>query len=206
VSRFDNTQPELQAKWKRKFHSRRARWEDPIKINAWFKTVQKTRQAYGILDEDAYNFHATGFMMGVTATSKIGTSSDTTDRATVVQPGNRDWTTTIECINASGWSIPPFIILSGKLHQASWYRDLPANWVSAVRDNGWKTDELGLKWVKYFNRHTEERTTGAYKLLILDGHSSRATPKFDQFCAEHKITTLCMPPHTSHLLQPLNVS
>jgi hypothetical protein len=205
VSRFVNNQPELQTKWNRKFHSQRARCEDPVKIGAWFKLVEETRQAYGILDEDAYNFDETGFMMGVAATSKVVTSSDTIGQATAVQPGNRDWVTTIETINASGWSLPPFVILSGKMHQASWYRDLPADWVIAVSDNGWTTDELGLEWVKHFNRHTESRTKGAYRLLILDGHSSHATPEFDQYCAENKIITLCMPPHTSHLLQPLDV-
>jgi hypothetical protein len=55
-------------------------------------------------------------MMGVAATSKVVTSSDTVDRAVVVQPGNREWVTSIECINASGWCLPPFVILSGKLH------------------------------------------------------------------------------------------
>lgn len=88
VSRFVNNQPELQTKWNRKFHSQRARCEDPVKISAWFKLVEETRQAYGILDEDTYNFDKTGFMMGVAATSKVVTSSDTIGRATVVQPGN----------------------------------------------------------------------------------------------------------------------
>jgi hypothetical protein len=205
VSRFINNQPELQTKWNRKFHSQRARCEDPVKIGAWFKVVEETRQAYGILDEGLYNFDETGFMMGVAATSKVVTSSDTIGQATVVQPGNRDWAMTIECINASGWSIPPFVILSGKLHQASWYRNLPEDWVIAVSDNGWTTDELGLEWVKHFNQHTESHTKGAYRLLILDGHSSHATPEFDQYCADNKIITLCMPLHTSHLLQPLDV-
>ena len=205
VSRFINSQSELQTKWNRKFHSQRAKCEDPITINAWFKLVEETRQAHGIPDEDMYNFNETGFMMGVTATSKVVTSSDTIGRAVNVQPGNRDWVTAIEGINASGWSIPPFIILSGKLHQASWYRDLPTNWVIAVSDNGWTTDELGFEWLKHFDRHTASRTSGAYRLLIIDGHGSHATPEFDQYCTENKIITLCMPAHTSHLLQPLDV-
>jgi hypothetical protein len=167
--------------------------------------VEETRQAYRILDQDVYNFDETGFMMGVASTSKVVTSSDTIGRAVDVQPGNRDWVTTIECINALGWSIPPFVILSGKLHQASWYRNLPADWVIALSDNGWTNDGLGLEWIKHFNRYTKSCTVGAYRLLILDGHSSHATPEFDQFCTEHKIITLCMPPHTSHLLQPLDV-
>ncbi|EMD66390.1 hypothetical protein COCSADRAFT_34946 [Bipolaris sorokiniana ND90Pr] len=130
--------------------------------------------------------------MGVAGTSKVVTSSERVGRAVVVQPGNREWVTVIECVNASGWSLPPFVILSGK--------------TIGVSDNGWTTDELSIEWVKHFNQYTAARTAGVYRLLILDGHSSHATPEFDQYCAKNKIVTLCMPPHTSHLLQPLDVS
>ena len=205
VSRFVNSQSKLQTKWNRKVYSQRALCEDPVAILAWFNLVEETRQAYRILDTDTYNFDETGFMMGVAATSKVVTSSDTVGRAATVQPGNRDWVTTIECINASGWCLPPFVILSGKQHQASWYHHIPIDWVLAVSDNGWTTDELGVEWVKHFNRYTAPRTHGVYRLLILDGHSSHATPEFDQYCTENKIITLCMPAHTSHLLQPLDV-
>jgi hypothetical protein len=75
-----------------------------------------------------------------------------------------------------------------------------------VSDNGWTTDELGLKWLKHFDSYTEPRTVGAWRLLILDGHGSHATPEFNRYCTEHKIVSLCMPPHTSHLLQPLDVA
>jgi hypothetical protein len=206
VSRFVNSQSELQTKWNRKFYSQRACCEDPIAIAAWFKLVEETRQAHGILDNDVYNFDETGFMMGVAATSKVVTRLDTVGRATVVQLGNRDWVTTIECINASGWCLPPFVILSGKQHRVSWYQHLPLDCVIAVSDNGWTTDGLGVEWVKHSNRHIAPRTHGVYLLLILDDYSSHAPPKFDQYCTENKIITLCMPAHTSHLLQPLDVS
>jgi hypothetical protein len=206
VSRWIKRQSQLQTKWNRKFHSQRARCEDPVKIGAWFKLVQETREAYGILDVDTYNFDETGFMMGVAGTSKVVTSADHIGRAIDVQPGNRDWVTVIECINASGWCLPPFVILAGKLHQASWYTGLRRDWVIGLSDNGWTNDALGLAWIQHFNRLTEARTTGVYRLLILDGHGSHSTPEFDQFCTDHKIITLCMPPHTSHLLQPLDVS
>ena len=90
VLRFVNSQPKLQTKWSRKFHSQRARCEDPVKISAWFKLVEETCQAYRILDEDAYNFNEIRFIIGVAATLKVITSSDTIRRATIVQLGNRD--------------------------------------------------------------------------------------------------------------------
>ncbi|KAL6167035.1 hypothetical protein ACJQWK_06486 [Exserohilum turcicum] len=206
VSRFIQSQLELQTKWSRRLNSQRAQYEDPATIVAWFKLVEETRQTYGVLDQDIYNFDETGFAMGVASTSKVVTSSDRVSRAVVVQLGNREWVTVIECVNASGWSLPPFVILSGKVHQSSWYHNLPPDWTIGTSDNGWTTDQLGVEWVKHFNQHTTARTAGVYRLLILDGHGSHATPEFDQYCTKNKIITLCMPPHTSHLLQPLDVS
>ena len=46
---------------------------------------------------------------------------------------------------------------------------------------------------------------GEYRLLILDGHESHLHQDFKDYCLEHKILTLCMPPHSSHILQPLDV-
>ncbi|KAF2837674.1 hypothetical protein M501DRAFT_187004 [Patellaria atrata CBS 101060] len=57
-------------------------------------------------------------MMGVSATSKVVTNSDAIGRAILIQPGNREWSTVIECVNATGWAIPPFVILPGKCQTA----------------------------------------------------------------------------------------
>ena len=46
---------------------------------------------------------------------------------------------------------------------------------------------------------------GSHRLLILDGHESHKSLAFQDLCEENKIITLCMPPHASHILQPLDV-
>ncbi|KAF1925491.1 CENP-B protein, partial [Didymella exigua CBS 183.55] len=125
----------------------------------------------------------------------------------LVQPGDREWVTLIKGICAKGWSIPPFIIFSGKHHLSACYKEpsIPDNWVLNVSDNGWTNNKLGVKWLKHFDEHTKARTVGSYWLLILDGHESYNSVEFHQYCEEHRIITLCMPPHLSHLLQPLDV-
>jgi len=40
----------------------------------------------------------------------------------VTQPGNRTWTTVVECVNASGWALPPFVILEGKVYLEYYYQ------------------------------------------------------------------------------------
>jgi hypothetical protein len=92
---------------------------------------------------------------------------------------------------------------------AGWFTEienLPKDWRIEVSDNGWTTDEIGLRWLqKLFIPSTNSRVRGRFRLLILDGHSSHLTPQFDRICAENDIIPLCIPAHTSHLLQPLDV-
>jgi hypothetical protein len=47
--------------------------------------------------------------------------------------------------------------------------------------------------------------TGEYRLLILDSHESHLSVDFQLYCKENKIITLCMPSHSSHILQPLDI-
>jgi hypothetical protein len=146
-------------------------------------------------------------MMGVIASGMVVIGAERRANPNKVQLGNREWVTTIQSINAEGWALPPFIIVAGQYHLSSWYREssLPADWAIATIKNGWTDNETGLVWLKHFNRHTSKRSNGAYRILILDGHESHLSVAFEDFCKENKIITLCMPPHASHLLQPLDV-
>jgi hypothetical protein len=113
----------------------------------------------------------------------------------------------IQGVNAAGWAIPPFIILAAQYHLENWYREcnLLYDWRLITTENGWTTNEVGLDWIKYFDSYTAPRTKGVYRMLILDGHESYYSADFETYCQEHKIITVCMPPHSSHLLQLLDV-
>jgi hypothetical protein len=113
----------------------------------------------------------------------------------------------IQSICAAGYATPPFIIYKGRVHISAWYEEasIPRNWKLSVSENGWTNNALGLEWLKHFDAHTKTRQVGVYRLLILDGHESHLNQDFKDYCLEHKILTLCMPPHSSHILQPLDV-
>jgi hypothetical protein len=191
----------------RKYDYQRAKCEDPSIIRGWFRLVQNTIAKYGIRLDDIWNFDETGFMMGIIMAGMVVTGSEKQGRPKSVQPGNREWITVIQAINAEGQSIAPFIIGAGQYHLANWYREcnLPGDWVIATSQNGWTNNQLGLEWLKHFDRSTTNRSTGPYRLLILDGHESHHSADFERYCKENKIITLCMPAHASHLLQPLDI-
>ncbi|KAJ3545561.1 hypothetical protein NM208_g2452 [Fusarium decemcellulare] len=204
---FVKRQPELKTRLFRKYDYQRAKCEDPAIIRNWFTLVANTIAKYGIRSDDIWNFDETGFMMGIIMAGMVVTGSERHGRPKSVQPGNREWITVIQAINAEGQSIAPFIIGAGQYHLANWYRecDLPSDWVIATSQNGWTDNQLGLEWLKHFDRSTAKRSVGRYRLLILDGHESHHSADFERYCEENKIITLCMPAQASHLLQPLDV-
>jgi hypothetical protein len=205
VDNFIKRTPELKTRLSRPYDRQRALCEDPCVINPWFTLVQSFKEKYGIQDDDMFNFDETGFMMGVISSQLVVTSSEMPGKRKTVQPGNREWVTVIQGVNAAGWAIPPFVIFAGKVLISSWYNDVPRDWVISVSPNGWTSNEHAIAWLKHFNKHTRARTVGTHRLLIVDGHKSHALFEFQEYCREEKIITLCMPPHSSHLLQPLHV-
>ena len=206
VTEFVKRHSDLSSRFSRRYNYERAKCEDPKIISEWFSLVQKTILSYGIDPDDIYNFDETGFAMGLITTAKVITRREFYGRRSLLQPGNRAWVTTIECINASGWALPPCVIFKGKVFIESWFEGLPDDWRLEVSPNGWTSDEIGLRWLeKLFIPSTSSRTKGKYRLLILDGHGSHLTAEFDQICEKNDIIAICMPPHSSHLLQPLDI-
>ncbi|RFU36216.1 hypothetical protein B7463_g148, partial [Scytalidium lignicola] len=176
----------LTTKYIRKYSYQRAKCEDPKLIQQWFNQFLETKAQYGILDEDIYNFDETGFAMGTIATTKV---------------------TVIESINTCGWMLPPLVIFKGKHYQLTLTNLLPDDWRIEWSDNGWTNNRIGLEWLeKTFELATKERTKGQYHMLVLDGHGSHIALEFDLFYSQHKIIPICMPPHSSYLLQLLDVT
>ena len=99
------------------------------------------------------------------------------------------------------------IIFKAVRFMEAWFSiDIPGDWRIEVSDNGWTTDAISLRWLeKIFIPSTTSRRGGRYRLLVLDSHGSHLTPEFDQLCTKNDIIPLCMPAHSSHLLQPLDV-
>ena len=128
--------------------------------------------------------------------------------AFVAEPGNREWVSIIEFISRCGqYRPPPYFIFQGKQIQSAWAKgiELDRDTVLQVSQNGWTDREIALNWLKFYDAHTKPRTQGKYRLLVLDGHDSHCTMQFVQYCEENSIVPLCLPPHTTHLLQPLDL-
>jgi len=136
VTKYVKRHSELSSRFSRRYNYERAKCEDPKIISEWFSLVQKTIDENGIDPDDVYNFDETGFAMGLTATARVITRAEYYGRRALLQPGNREWVTAIECINASGWVLPPCVIFKGKVFIEGWFDNLPNDWRFEVSPNG----------------------------------------------------------------------
>ncbi|KAF6527705.1 hypothetical protein HZS61_008007 [Fusarium oxysporum f. sp. conglutinans] len=102
ASNFVKRHRELKTRFFRRYDCQRAKCEDPNIIRNWFRLVENTVAKYGIRSDDIWNFDETGFMMGVIASGMVITGTDRRGRPKLVQPGNWEWITVIQAINAEG--------------------------------------------------------------------------------------------------------
>jgi hypothetical protein len=71
---------------------------------------------------------------------------------------------------------------------------------------GWTDNEIGADWLQWFDEHTHAKLeAGEKRLLLLDGHVSHFSKAFIERAIELSIVVLCYPPHSTHLLQGLDV-
>jgi hypothetical protein len=109
-------------------------------------------------------------------------------------------------VQADGSIIPPMVIIPGKQHREQMFPPgLPGNVLMAVSDTGYNNDDLSLAWLHHYDEHTKNRRQGFWRLLIFDGFGSHLLINFIQYCWDNHIIPLVLPPHTTHLMQPLDV-
>lgn len=74
--------------------------------------------------------------------------------------------------------------------------------------NGWTDNDFGMNWVAHSfapQTRTKLEEKHMYHLLILDGQMSYCSFNFIAEAERAHIIVLCLPPHTTHILQPCDV-
>jgi 4-hydroxybenzoate polyprenyltransferase len=156
-----------------------------------------------------WNFDETGVFQGLGTNGLVVGQSEL--RSTIKkQPHNLNWITILEAISATGRCLDPLVVFKGKHVQHQWFPeelDFLTNWKFTSSKKGWTNDEIGLAWLQeVFLPGSKPARTNEKRLLILDGHGSHITPDFMRICVTNRVHLLYLPPHTSHVLQPLDIS
>ena len=71
---------------------------------------------------------------------------------------------------------------------------------------GWIQKDIFVAWLRHFIKHTGS-TTDNPSLIILDGHSTHVKSlELIDLARSSGVTIVCLPPHCTHRMQPLDVS
>ena len=120
----------------------------------------------------------------------------------VVATGNKCQVTVLACCNAAGYVMPPMFIFDRKtLKPELTVGEVPGT-MYGMSASGWIDHELFEFW---FQHHFLVYAPPARPLLLLiDGHSSHYQPGIVRAAAQERVILFCLPPHTTHLSQPLD--
>jgi len=148
----------------------------------------------------------TSFCHDPSKTKIVGGIGISTTRTT--HGSGRDNTSVLMACSASGQKGPPLIIFKGKSVWDKWVGEtsfFPGTTYAATT-NGWMEKEV---FYNYFEKSFIKNTNPTPEnpvLLIYDGHSSHVDLKLIDTAIKNNVTIMLLPPHSSHLLQPLDLA
>jgi hypothetical protein len=176
-------------------------------VKTWFDAVTELRLQHKYTPERIYNMDESGFAVGESQSSRALVNIRENSSWKVV-PGRQQWITAIECISAGGSALPPLLIFKAKHTNTGWIpAHAPPDWRFSTSNSGWTSDSHTYEWLTtVFEPSTRPADPSLHRLLVMDGHGSHITANVIAHCMKHAIDLLILPPHTSHMLQPLDVS
>ncbi len=106
--------------------------------------------------------------------------------------------------SASGVALPPMIIYPRSFPGGQYRFGGPDDPVYARSESGWVDNELFVECIRrvFLKFAVPDRPL----LLVIDDHKTHLTLECIDLCRTNNIILLCLPPHTTHALQPLDVS
>jgi hypothetical protein len=207
IERFKNRHPELGGIWTRQIESVRFHAVNYDTVKAWFDAVTELVLEHQYAPEWIFNMDESGFAVGDSQCSRALVNVREESSWKIVS-GRTEWITAIECVNAAGEAIPPLLIYKAKHTNTAWIpAHTPSNWRFSTSTSGWTSNSHAYEWITtVFEPSTRPEDPSVRRLLIMDGHISHITANLIAFCMQNMIDLLILPPHTSHILQPLDIS
>nr|XP_026494170.1 uncharacterized protein LOC113399291 [Vanessa tameamea] len=178
---------------------------DPFIIYSYFDLLEKTINDLNLKYKPSsiWNLDETSFSKDPAKTKIVGAKGHAATR--VISTAGKDNTTVLLGASASGEKLPPLIVYKGKNVWETWTsaEAYPGTSYAATK-NGWmETEVFESFFKKTFLPIVKDKCP---VLLIYDGHSTHVGLNIIEEARKANITILKLPPHTSHVLQPLDIA
>ena len=159
----------------------------------------------GDLGSRLWNCDETGFCTAVSSRAVLAKRGSKAVHETGGGSG-REYITVLGCGAADGTRLPPYILYKGVNLYARWIRGGPLGTLYGMSKSGWMESSNFLSWFeKLFLPSVQHLLLEAPVVLFVDGHNSHLSLSLVRTAIEKRVHLMCLPPHTTHILQPLDV-
>ena len=124
-------------------------------------------------------------------------------------PDEREWLSCLVYINAVDLSIPSFYIFCGRRFRRNYIEHCKAGATMAMQKKAWMTAYFFSAWISHFIKFVSSLggiSPTRRHFFILLGHNSHVALEVVREAWEAGLDLLTLPSHTSHGLQPLDVT
>nr|XP_012559627.2 MFS-type transporter clz9-like [Hydra vulgaris] len=174
-----------------------------VAVNKFFELVKNVIDINKIDVERVWNVDETGISTLPKSLSKVISTKGKRQVGSLTYAERGQLVTAVICCSASGRYMPPILIFPRQRMKAELMDGAPPG---AYHPSGWIQTDLFINWLKKFILHTGD-TKDSPVLLILDGHATHTKSiELIDIARENGVILLCLPPHCTHKMQPLDIS
>ncbi|WAR25274.1 hypothetical protein MAR_010978 [Mya arenaria] len=172
-------------------------------LNNYFKVLDKVLKAHNLHEspESIWNIDETGLQTEHTPRKILCMQGE---KANTVTSNRGQIVTLIGCGSAAGVHVPSYYVFPGKRWNENLMDGATPGSAGTMSDSGWSNSSVFLKYLEnHFLHHVNTRDRPV--LVLFDGHKSHVNLTLANWGKQHNVVFFVLPPHTSHVTQPLDV-
>lgn len=205
LKNFLSRWPAMKVQKPRKLEAVRAKCTSKEVIDRYFKELKTILDKYNLNDQPGRIFNVDE--KGITTDYKPpNVVAGTNFKVQAVVTGKSKTVTVIGAGNAIGNQVPPFFVFPGQRMMPELLDGATPGVQGRVSLSGWSNSEIFDEYMKeHLINYLPARDASNKVLVMYDGHKSHVSLGIIEWARRENIILFVLPPHTSHLLQPLDV-
>lgn len=180
-------------------------------IRKWFVNLNDYLakiQALDVIEDPTriFNGDETSFML-CPKTGKVIAPRGYKNVYQIVKGKEKEAVTVLAFFSAIGDILPPCVVFPYIRPPKDVINSMPDGWFLGKSDTGWMKADIFYDYIaKCLNKWIEDNNVKKPVLVFVDGHKTHMTLKLSKYCYDNNIILYALPPNTTHMMQPADVS